>query len=581
MGRISKRKTSGQQTEEKCSELRFKAGIYARLSSDQDVRKNESLEVQIEIAKKFVEEFNEQKTGEVIDIVECYTDLGKTGSNFEREGFLRLLQDVRLGDINCVIVKDLSRFGRNYLEAGNYIEKIFPFLGVRFIAVADGFDTGKDGNENKQMASEIKNLINDMYAKDFSKKAKLHLKQRREEGSYVGGPPPYGYRAEWNGKRRVLLPDENTRDIVTFIYEKFVETENYTAVADELNRRRINPPYQYKKTKEVYHSAADVFYKGWDKGAVERILKSETYVGTLVQGKTSITAKNEKNRIHKPEDDWVITEGAHEPLIEEKLYKDAAEVRKKIKARTASHKHHTKGYPLEENIFDSVLYCGVCGRKMTRSSRVKQYADGEKARLDGYFCLNGKETKVTVCPESNRISKSELLDILLPLIRVEFEVLLSKPKCYVDYGKDKIVEEIKKTEANLHRTEGNIRRFHEEESSIYMDYRIGKVPQKEYVSFKMKQEDKLEELKKQKQEWEKEKKTLEKLETKYLAAIKALLKMKSGKDLTKDMVEAFISKIYVYPGKRIEVLFTVTPDSIKVSSENSCMSERREIMEKG
>ena len=114
---------------------------------------------------------------------------------------------------------DLSRFGRNYLEAGNYIEKIFPFLGVRFIAVADGFDTGKEGNENKQMASEIKNLVNDMYAKDFSKKAKLHLKQRREEGSYVGGPPPYGYRAEWSGKRRVLLPDENTKSIVTFIYE--------------------------------------------------------------------------------------------------------------------------------------------------------------------------------------------------------------------------------------------------------------------------------------------------------------------------------------------------------------------------
>ena len=180
MGRVSKRKASGQQAEAGRDERRYKAGIYARLSADQDVKKNESVEVQIEIAKKFVEEFNGQKKGEVIDVVECYTDLGKTGSNFEREGFLRLLQDIRIGEINCVIVKDLSRFGRNYLEAGNYIEKIFPFLGVRFIAVADGFDTGKEGNENKQMASEIKNLVNDMYAKDFSKKAKLHLKQRRK-----------------------------------------------------------------------------------------------------------------------------------------------------------------------------------------------------------------------------------------------------------------------------------------------------------------------------------------------------------------------------------------------------------------
>lgn len=563
MGRISKRKASGQQTEARRDERRYKAGIYARLSSDQDAKKNESVEVQIEIAKKFVEEFNEQKTGEVIDVVECYTDLGKTGSNFEREGFLRLLQDIRLGEINCVIVKDLSRFGRNYLETGNYIEKIFPFLGVRFIAVADDFDTGKQGNENKQMASEIKNLVNDMYAKDFSKKAKLHLKQRREEGSYVGGSPPYGYRTEWSGKRRMLLPDENTKSIVTFIYEKFIETESYTAVADELNRRRINPPFQYKKTKEVYHSADAASYKGWDKGSVERILKSETYAGNLVQGKTSITARNEKNRIHKPEDDWVVTEGAHEPLIGENLYKSAAKVRKKIKARTTAHKHPTKGYPLEENIFDNVLYCGVCGRKMTRNSYVKQYADGEKARLDGYFCLNGGQTKVTVCPESNRISKNELLDILLPLIRIEFEVFLSKPKRYMEYGKERIAEAVKKADKKLSETEAKIRRFHEEEDSVYMDYRAGKMLQKDYVSFKIKQEDRLEELRKRRQEWEKEKKALEKLETKYLAAIKALLKLKSGKDLSKDVVGAFIEKIYVYPGKRIEVLFTVTADSME------------------
>ena len=141
MGRVSKRKAVEKQFVASSNVRRYKAGIYARLSSDQDLKKNESVEVQIEIARKFVEEFNQKNTGEVIDIVECYTDLGKTGSNFEREGFQRLLQEIRLGEINCVIVKDLSRFGRNYLEAGNYIEKIFPFLGVRFIEVADGFDT--------------------------------------------------------------------------------------------------------------------------------------------------------------------------------------------------------------------------------------------------------------------------------------------------------------------------------------------------------------------------------------------------------------------------------------------------------
>lgn len=563
MGRVSKRKAVEKQFVVNSSVRRYRAGIYARLSSDQDIKKNESVEVQIEIARKFVEEFNQKNTGEVIDVVECYTDFGKTGSNFEREGFQRLLQEIRLGEINCVIVKDLSRFGRNYLEAGNYIEKIFPFLGVRFIAVADGFDTGKEGNENKQMASEIKNLVNDMYAKDFSKKAKIHLKQRREEGSYVGGPPPYGYISSWNDKRRVLIPDDNTAVIVKFIYERFVETESYAVVADLLNRRKINPPAIYKKTKEVYHSSDEKEYKGWDKSAVERILKSDTYSGTLVQGKTSITAKNERNRIHKSEEEWVVTKDAHESLISMELYRKAKEIQEKIAQKTASHKNHTKGYPIEENIFDSVLYCGVCGRKMTRTSYVKEYADGGKARLDGYFCLNGGQTKVTVCPESNRISKAELVDILRPLIRMEFAVFLDKPKKYVEFGNERISESVKRAEAKLHETEVKIRRFREEESSVYMDYRAGKILQKDYVAYKMQQEDKLIELRKVEEGQKKDIKTLEKLSGRYLSAIRALLKLKSGKELTKDMVEAFISKIYVYPGKRIEVLFTFTADCME------------------
>ena len=568
MGRVSKRgnllrKTEGTITEGNVEKQRYKAGIYARLSSNQDEKKKESIEVQIEIARKFVEEFNRSENGEVLEVIGCYTDVGKTGSNFERDGFQRLLQDIRIGKINSVIVKDLSRLGRNYLETGNYLEKIFPFLGVRFIAVADDFDTGKEGNENKQMASEIKNLVNDMYARDFSQKAKLHLRQRREEGSYVGGPPPYGYRAEQNGKRRILIPDENTEGIVRFIYEKYVETESYTAVAGELNLRQVNPPALYKKTKEVYHIPGAGKYKGWNKSAVERILKSETYTGTLVQGKTSITARDEKNRIHKPEDDWVITKDAHEPLIDRELYQKSVEIREKMKERKASYNHPTKGYPLGENIFDGVLYCGVCGRKMTRSSYVKHYADGEKARLDGYFCLNSGQTKIKVCPDSNRISKNELVDILLPLIRMEFAVFLNKPKHYMEYGKERIAEAYKKAEARLRETEAKMRRSQEEESCVYIDYRAGKVPQKEYVDFKMKQADILEDLRKQQESQKQEIRALDKLSGKYMAAIKALLKLKSGKELTKDMIEAFISKIYVYPGKRIEVIFTFTADCME------------------
>lgn len=563
MGRVSKRKAVVcPQTSLQQHKL-YKAGVYARLSSDQDIKKNESIEVQIAIAEKYVEEFNKGNNEEMIVIKDYYTDLGKTGSNFNREGFLRLLQDVRLGEINCVIVKDLSRFGRNYLEAGNYIEKIFPFLGVRFIAVTDKYDNESKENGNKQMASEIKNLVNDMYAKDFSKKTRLQLKQRREEGSYVGGPPPYGYQSEILGKKRVLIPDEKTASIIRFIFEKYVELENATAVRDELNKKKINPPVIYKKTGVVYYASESVGYKGWEKSTIERILESATYVGTLVQGKTSITAKNEANRVHKPEEEWVIAKEVHEPLIERELFERVQEIRRNIQAKSAAHNHPSEGFPIEENIFDNVLFCGVCGRKMTRTSRVKHYANGEVARLEGYMCMNGGNTKYTVCPKSNRISRQEMTRFLFALISMEFGVYLKKPSYYMEYGRTRIHEMKKKKEAAIRKIEGQIRKLEENEGQAYLEYYSGRISKEEFAVCKSKQKDRLVDLEKQKIGLEKERKELEKFADKYIAAIKALVHFKAGKEMTKEMVEAFISKIYVYPGKQIEVIFAFSADWMK------------------
>ena len=537
MGRTSKRQSAGKGSDTPASAAKnqksrqYKAGIYARLSADIDEKKNESVEVQIEIAKKFIEEWNGQHTDK-IEVSDCYIDLGKTGTNFNRDAFQRLMQDVRMGDINCVIVKDLSRFGRNYLEAGNYIEKIFPFLGVRFIAVADGFDTGAGGNETKQMVSEIKNLVNDMYAKDFSVKAKASLAQRRKEGSYVGGPAPYGYKAVWEGKVRRLIPDENTEEIVRYIFQKFIETESYTAVADDLNTRKINPPAVYHKTGEVY-CPPDAAYKGWDKSGVERIIKSDTYSGRLVQGKTSITARDENNRIHKPEDDWVVKEEAHEPLITPEIGKGAAGVRRKLREQTKSHAHPTEGCPIGENIFDKVLYCGVCGRKMTRHSYVKHYADDSKNRMDGYFCMNGGATKTDNCPSSNRISKNALTDILFVLFEKEFDVDLKKQRMYLDTARAIIRHKKQELEQSLHAVVCTKLRLAEEESGKYMAYRMGNLSQKDYVEYKMCKENRLRDLEKQESSFKEQEVSLERDGETYLKAVcfdREVAEMEQGPD---------------------------------------------------
>lgn len=573
MGRISKRGSflaniSGENTGSNVNSVRngagnwrkrYKAGIYARLSADIErdsggtPKKKESIAVQIRIAEKFVEEFN-RKNKEVIDIAGHYCDLGKTGSNFNRDGFNRLMQDIRLGDIDCVIVKDLSRFGRNYLEAGNYIEKIFPFLGVRFIAVSDGFDTEEKGNDTRQMTVEIKNLVNDMYAKDFSVKAKAGLRQRREAGAYVGGPPPYGYIAVWKGKVRTLAPDENTAGIVEHIFKVFVEKGSYVAVADDLNHRRINPPTVYKKTKEVY-CPPDKEYKGWEKSGVEGIIKRETYTGRLVQGKTTLTARDEKSRVCKPIEEWVIKENTHAALINVDLYQRAQEVRRKLQKITAAHAHWTEGMPIGENVFDHVLYCGVCGRKMTRHSYVKTYADGERARMDGYFCLNGGSTKVEICPQSNRISRYDLTGILLSVFHVEFAIYLDKTVRYIEVGKSQFNTVRIQVEKEIKAIQNRAQKMQAEEEGIYMDYKEGKLSQKEYADIKMKQAEQHYELEKREGELKKRQKEIDKVQEKYVKAIRTLLKMKNEEELTMERMDAFVEKVFVYPGKRVEVQF--------------------------
>lgn len=546
---------------------RYKAGIYARLSAD--TKKKESIDVQIGIAEKFVKEFN-RKNEETIDIAGHYCDLGKTGSNFNRDGFNRLMQDIRMGDIDCVIVKDLSRFGRNYLEAGDYIEKIFPFLGVRFIAVSDGYDTGEKGNNTRQMstamAAEIKNLVNDMYAKDFSVKAKTGLRQRREAGSYVGGLPPYGYTAVWEGKVRKLVPDRNTAEIVEHIYKIFVEMESCTKVSDDLNRRRINPPAVYAKTKKVY-CPPDMEYRGWDRGAVERIIKSGTYAGQLVQGKSTITARDEKKRIHTPKEEWIVKENAHKALISMELYHKAQEVRRKKQEESAFHKQWAEGIPIGENVFNHVLYCGVCGKKMTRYSHAKTYADGKKARQEGYYCLNGGSSRVEICPQPNHISKQELAGILMSVFHKEFSIYLDRPGHFMEVGREPMRTAAFRTEKELKEVHGRLQRIEEEEEGMYKDYREGKLSRKEYVRFKMEREDSRRKLEKLAEELEKKRKSLERVQEKYLKAVRSLLKIKHrpamqdglwkkmGEELTAELVDALIEKIYVYPGKRILVLF--------------------------
>lgn len=342
MGRISKRHREKLKPRTLLSDSQkvYNAGIYARISSSpnrlktvgEDEDKNwerypQSILNQINIAQKYIRDYNDCHEDEIY-VSDYYIDIGKTGANFERKEFQRMMDDVRDKKINCIIIKDLSRFGRNYLEVGNYLEKIFPFFGVRFISVTDNLDLNPCHCLYDPMQMEIKNLINDMYVKDFSVRARVSLNQRRKEGSYVGGIPPYGYCIGWDKKIRKLIPDARVAGLIPYIFQTYLETRSYRIVLDKLNEKRINPPAVYYRTGIVYCPKEEP-YKEWNKSTIERILKNATYTGRLIQGKSSIYARCEKNRIYKDESEWIVVENAHEALISSELFRLVNLVRKK------------------------------------------------------------------------------------------------------------------------------------------------------------------------------------------------------------------------------------------------------------
>ena len=310
MAGISKKKTLQCENESECV---WNAGIYARLSVDNHGWKNESIDTQIEIAKEYI-----RKSDNII-LVGCYTDLGKTGTNFDREGFDKLMADIRRHKITCVIVKDFSRFGRNYIETGNYLEKIFPFFNVRFISVSDGYDSHRTQGENDVLAVNLKNIVNELYARDCAQKVRIIKNSKLKQGCYVGGIPSYGYYAKWVDGKKVLFPEEGTSDIVRKIYELFDGGRGIQSIILWLYEQKVHRPSEYKQTGHVYCVEGETL-KQWSDQTIRTILTNYVYIGTLIQIRAGekIYRSGQKRDIEP--DEVIMIEHTHEPIVGEEIF---------------------------------------------------------------------------------------------------------------------------------------------------------------------------------------------------------------------------------------------------------------------
>ena len=388
----------------------YQAAIYLRLSrEDGDVTEG-GKQVSNSIANQKELIMDYLKSHPEIQVVSTYTDDGFSGVDFERPQFQRLLSDIREGKLNCVIVKDLSRFGRNYIESGRYIEKIFPMLGIRFIAITDGYDS-----INEDMGSEMiipfKNLINDAYCRDISVKIRSHMDIKRRNGEYIGPFAAYGYLKDKENKNHLVI-DEYAADVVRDIFAMKLCGMSQQAIADKLNADGILSPIQYKKSIGVDLESS--FQKSvkpkWSYNAVLRILKNEVYTGTVVQGKCTTPNYKIKKRIHKAEDEWIRVQDMHDAIVTRPEFELVQEL---LMRDTRVTPDGTEVFPLA-----GMLHCADCGEPMVR----KTIPSGGR-RYVYYVCSGNKKDK-SRC-SSHSISEKKLTETVLEAVKEHIRVVLS------------------------------------------------------------------------------------------------------------------------------------------------------------
>lgn len=562
MARTSKKKQAAGNR--KAPSKIYTVGIYARLSVDTGERKNESIETQIEIAKAFL------KGQKDMVLYDCYRDVGKTGTDFKREGFERMMQDVRGKRIDCIIVKDLSRFGRNHIETGNYIEKIFPFMGVRFIAVTDRFDSLYPAGKGETLGVDLKNLVNEMYARDIAVKVKTSKQAKWEQGSYTGGVPPYGYRAEWIGERKCLFQEDGTADVVKKIYERFVSGESVSDIVKWLYQSRVVRPVLYRQTGKVFAEEGEP-YAEWSKATVKRILTNPVYTGCLVQGRTCGKDYRNRERNTVEAGDWAVKEHTHEPLVSGDLFAEAA-ARLEETAKYSNRKGFPGTVPMEEDIFAGVLFCGDCGAKLRRIASVKEFHSGKRVRIYSYNCPNVRRIDMEKCISKSIIQKS-LEGLVKEAVRQEFSLSAMSPKALVEANCREAEKQKKAWNAELLRLQKRLEGIRQLGSEEYIKYRGGGLDEDGFRKKKEENDKKMRDLQKKKEELEERMRAIDQETVQKNHFLKNLVKGSEKAELTAEAVQTLIERIEVWQERRVRIIFRFQREKAQFRTEGSVLDE--------
>lgn len=439
----------------------YKVGIYVRLSKD-DERAGESVSIENQklMLTKYCEEqgWNDYLT---------YCDDGVSGTTFDRPGVSRLIEDAKDGKINLILVKDLSRFGRNYIQVGQFTDYLFPMIGVRFIALNDGVDTLHSDND----IMPFRNLLNEFQSKDTSKKIKAVKQTHAKLGNYLGCYVPYGYKAHPEDKHKFVI-DEYAAGVVRKMFAYRRQGDGFRRIARQLNEEHILPPRDYYYQQ---NGREDKGYRNhcWNDVTVKKMLRSEVYIGHMVQNKRGTLSYKNKKQIDKPKEDWIRVENTHEPIIDMDTWNACAE----IDARNC------KPRPTKDNeisLFGGLLRCMDCGFKMRYSQETHTYPKRGKVKYISYFCGSYARSGKSAC-SAHIIYLNPLSELVLGDIRHRAKRVLEDEdrvrRELMDSKAKQGAQQLKADKTTLKATEKRLGELERLTQALYEDKVLGGVPE--------------------------------------------------------------------------------------------------------
>lgn len=509
--------------------------LYARLSKDDDlVGDSNSIVHQKEILAKYAKEHG-------FTNIEFYVDDGFSGTNFNRPDFQRMMADAEEGKISTVIVKDMSRFGRDYIMVGYYTEIYFSNLDIRFIAINDNVDSNI---QTENDLTPFKNVFNEWYARDTSKKIRAVFKAKGNSGKHLSTNPPFGYKKDPNDKDKWIIDDEAAATVKR-IFQMYVDGYRISEIGHKLTEEKVETPILYYINRGIKTNARSEYPEIWDLMSIKYILSQTAYAGHTVNFQTAVKSYKTKKQIRLPKEDWIIYRNTQEPIIDEKTFETVQQMRKVKRARTKYN---------EPNMFSGLLYCADCGNHLT----IQRVARNRK--MDNFSCATYRKKKKGLC-SCHRILVSDLETIVKEDLQKVCEYVFLHEKEFTDEylsgSKRETVKFQAKTKAELKRLSERQEEIGKIIRKLYEDNVNGRITDERFDFLAKSYEDEGNELKTKIQEFKNALASSVQDEEKLSKFLKVVKSYTEIEELTPEILNSFIEKIYIgetekYDGRKMQ-----------------------------